>query len=394
MKHIVAPIPYGKREHVDYCIACHQFGAERAGPKLADIIHASHYNNEFNGNCFSCHAINTKGAFVLFDDVKYDATFGGFVVPNVDATIEWVKKRGFPTGHMIGFDMDKDMQGTMSLSQDVVTELKDVFGLVNFELPQIERDSHTLTVKGMVEAEATYTLADLQRKPQTEVAVTKTCLTNPIGGAYIANLQFSGVAFDSILQEVGVRPGANVVKFTGADGWHRTSSLDLLKKRGAILAMAVNGEDLPAELGDPVVLVIPREGGATWVKWVDTVEILEVPEDRIPPASKDYTDRLVKVNSGFLVPPRDGTEVEGPVRLEGWAYSWGQEPIKAVLLSGDYGKNWRTFEVPEPVDPHRWVYWKFEWDPPASGRYLLKVKSVTTGGKEQPKEDNLVLVVK
>lgn len=401
MLHVAAPTTYGKQDDVRTCLPCHRLAGPLTGPKLGDIMHASHYNNiefgkKYNGNCFSCHATDTKGNLVLFDEVKYDATFGGFIDPNSEPTMKWVKGRGFPKGHMTGFDMDKDMKGSISFSQNVITDMKDAFKVINFNLPDLKPDTYKLTVKGMVKTEKTYTLVDLQRKPQVEITATKTCFVNGIGGTMISNLKYSGVALKSILDEVGVQPEANIVKLDGVDGWGFPFSLDLLTQRGAILGIAVNGQDFPLDQGYPVVVIIPGEGGASWVKHLGVIELSRAPEKEIPIASKDHPDNPneIQVNAGFLVPPKDGTEVKAPVHLEGWAFSWNGEPVKAVLFSGDYGKTWRHYKVPEPVDPYRWVYWKFDWYPPAAGRYLLKVKAVTTSGKQQPKEDNLVLVVK
>jgi DMSO/TMAO reductase YedYZ molybdopterin-dependent catalytic subunit len=167
-----------------------------------------------------------------------------------------------------------------------------------------------------------------------------------------------------------------------------------LTERGAFLALKMYGKDLPNDSGYPILLVIPGEPGAEWVKWVGTIEVAQVPADQVPPAGKDMPQSISfnPVNSGFLVPAKDGTQVSGPVHLEGWAYAWDR-PITKVRFSGDYGKTWQAYALPQPADPYRWVYWKFDWTPPVPGTYLLKVKG-EAGDKVQVNEDNLVLVVK
>jgi hypothetical protein len=112
--HVASHTTYGKEDDIVDCKSCHEIAASLTGPKLADIIHASHWNNSlfedtYNGTCWSCHAVNNNNEMVLWDEVKYDASLAGYANPNADDVIAWQKARGFEKGNMIGFDLVDDL---------------------------------------------------------------------------------------------------------------------------------------------------------------------------------------------------------------------------------------------------------------------------------------------
>lgn len=113
--HVASHPTYGKQDDILDCKTCHDVADNLTGPKLADIMHASHWNNDlfedaYNGSCWSCHVIDTDGEMVLWDAVKYDAAIAGFPNATSDGVISWQKARGFETGNMIGFDMVENLE--------------------------------------------------------------------------------------------------------------------------------------------------------------------------------------------------------------------------------------------------------------------------------------------
>jgi hypothetical protein len=112
--HVASHPTYGKMDDIVDCKSCHDIAAGLTGPKLADIIHASHWNNSlfedtYKGTCWSCHAVNTKNEMVLWDEVKYDASLAGYENPTSDGVVGWETARGFEKGNMIGFDLVGDL---------------------------------------------------------------------------------------------------------------------------------------------------------------------------------------------------------------------------------------------------------------------------------------------
>lgn len=83
---------------------------------------------------------------------------------------------------------------------------------------------------------------------------------------------WTGVPVTSLLRETGE---ARSVVIRSSTGYQRRFSLRELD--GLFLAHAMAGEDLPPELGAPVRLVAPGRRGLWWVKWVDRVEVSDLP---------------------------------------------------------------------------------------------------------------------
>ena len=100
--------------------------------------------------------------------------------------------------------------------------------------------------------------------------MTLNCVSNPVGGDLIGNAWWSGVRLKDLLAEAGVQAGADAVKQTSDDGWTCGTPLSALTDdRGAMLAIAINGEPLPIEHGFPVRTLVPGlYGYVSACKWV------------------------------------------------------------------------------------------------------------------------------
>ena len=125
-------------------------------------------------------------------------------------------------------------------------------------VPQVSKDEWRLRIHGMVERELELTFDDLLARDQIEAYVTLACVSNPIGGPYVGNALWQGVRLADLFAEVGVDPASTQLLSTSIDGWTcGTPVSSLTDGRNAMLAMAMNGEPLPAEHGYPVRMVVP-----------------------------------------------------------------------------------------------------------------------------------------
>ena len=79
--------------------------------------------------------------------------------------------------------------------------------------------------------------------------ITLTCVSNPVGGKYVGNATWLGVPVRDLLEEAGVKDGADAVKSTSADNMTIGTPLPALTdpERDAIIAIGMNGEPLPLE---------------------------------------------------------------------------------------------------------------------------------------------------
>src|SRR4029077_16999334 len=93
-----------------------------------------------------------------------------------------------------------------------------------------------------------------------------------------------------VLERAGVQGSARVVVFRGADSgevedregsvhFERSLSTDDLGTSGALLAYAMNGEQLPVHHGYPLRLVVPSWYADASVKWLTQIELIDRPFD-------------------------------------------------------------------------------------------------------------------
>ena len=143
--HILTHVGYDKALTYQDCEPCHRGHTTLTGPYLGDLLHAAHYGSEqfveANGNCWSCHAMDSAGSqgdyqFMLWDDFYDSPALGGYPnIANDETTRYWLSVRGKDSSDAIGFNnrMDTEQNPTISVSfaQDV-TDHEDVFIVNNW----------------------------------------------------------------------------------------------------------------------------------------------------------------------------------------------------------------------------------------------------------------------
>ena len=209
-KHILTHVGYDKALTYQDCEPCHRGHTTLTGPYLGDLLHAAHYGSEqfveANGNCWSCHAMDSAGAqgdyqFMLWDDFYDSPALGGYPnIANDETTRYWLSVRGKDSSDAIGFNnrMDTEQNPTISVSfaQDV-TDHEDVFIVNNwgeevtekngepFDFNEVCSEDNTLTITG-VKNPKTWTKEELLAMPQTEFSMALACGTNGRGGSLVS----------------------------------------------------------------------------------------------------------------------------------------------------------------------------------------------------------------
>ncbi len=261
-------------------------------------------------------------------------------------------------------------------------------------VPQVPKDSWRLRIHGMVDRELEITYADLLERDMIERYITLSCVSNPVGGDLVGNAKWQGVRLKDVLDEAGVQPGATQVVSRSIDGWNCGSPTSaIMDGRDALLAVAMNGEPLPAEHGYPVRLVVPGlYGYVSATKWVTEIELTRwedfdgywVPRGwskEGPVKTLARIDRP-KRNADYDMPGDAVFDIAGLA----WAVHRG---ISRVEVSIDDGV-WLECELAGIPSDDTWRQWRYRWTDPTPGKHDVRVRAFDGDGVAQPSDPKAV----
>ncbi|RJL24559.1 molybdopterin-dependent oxidoreductase [Bailinhaonella thermotolerans] len=251
-------------------------------------------------------------------------------------------------------------------------------------VPQVAPGEWRLRVHGLVDRPLELTYADLLRRPMTEADVTLACVSNEVGGDLIGNARWLGAPLADLLREAGVRPGADMLLSTSADGWTCGTPVEtVLDGRNALLAVAMNGEALPVRHGFPVRQVVPGlYGYVSATKWVVDIKVTRFAEDQAYWTPRGWAERApIKTQSRIDVPRHDAKVKAGRVAVAGvaWAQHRGVDAVEVRIDGGE----WRVARLAETPGPDTWRQWTLDWDA-APGRHRIEVRATDVTGHTQP----------
>ncbi|EQD82598.1 molybdopterin-binding protein [Saccharopolyspora erythraea D] len=258
-------------------------------------------------------------------------------------------------------------------------------------VPQLRVEDWRLRLHGMVEREMVLTFDDLVRRPLITRSITLARVSNPVGGPYISTAEFHGVRVRDLLLEAGVRPGAQQLFTTSADGFDTGTPLDVLLEpdRDALLAVGMNGEPLPAEHGFPVRMVVPGlYGYVSATKWLVDAEVTTFDRQHYWEKRGWAKQGPIKTQSRIDRPRRRDSLPAGPVTAAGiaWAQHTGIDRVEVRVDGGP----WRTAELATDVSRDTWRMWRvtFHLGP---GEHTVQCRATDRAGHTQPEQRRPVL---
>ena len=130
---------------------------------------------------------------------------------------------------------------------DFITKNKDYFITRIDDVPAIDAASYGLKISGLVSNPGTWSLAELRRLKMVSLPVTIECISNSSEGARIGTAVWKGFKVYDFLVALGLDERATGVKYTAADGYYASHTLDQLKNGPVIGALFMNGKTLPPE---------------------------------------------------------------------------------------------------------------------------------------------------
>lgn len=249
-------------------------------------------------------------------------------------------------------------------------------------VPRVDPADWSLEVTGMVDRPLRLTYDELLEMDHTEADVTLSCVSNEVGGELVGNARWQGVPLRVLLERAGVQDGATQLFSRSVDGFTAgfptVTALDLDE---AMVAVAMNGEPLPAEHGFPARLVVPGlYGYVSATKWLETIELTDWGRDGYWIPRGWAKEGPVKTQSRIDV-PRDGATVspgEAVIAGVAWAPTRGIERVEVRIDDGP----WEEATLAASLDVDCWRQWFLPW--PAEAReHRITVRATDGEGEVQ-----------
>jgi DMSO/TMAO reductase YedYZ molybdopterin-dependent catalytic subunit len=250
--------------------------------------------------------------------------------------------------------------------------------------PRLDATTWELTVSGMVDRPLLLNYEELLARPLLEQYVTIACVSNEVGGDLVGNALWRGALLRDLLDEAGVQDGATQVVGRAFDGWTCGFPTEwvMTDTRDALVAVAMNGEPLPAEHGFPARLIVPGLFGyVSATKWLTDIELTtwEAFDAYWVPLGWAKEGPIL-TQSRIDVPRPQSSLAAGEVAVAGvaWAPDRGVSRVEVQVDDGE----WRDAELAVAISDATWVQWRFAWDASA-GEHLLKVRATDGEGTLQ-----------
>ncbi len=250
-------------------------------------------------------------------------------------------------------------------------------------LPQIPPSNWQLRIHGMVSRELTLNFDQLIKRPLIEDYITLTCVSNPVAGPYVGNAKWLGASLRSILNEAGIKAGADQLYCTSFDGFTSgTPVATAMDGRDAMLAVAMNGQPLPVAHGFPVRTVVPGlYGYVSACKWITDIEVTTYKKNVAYWAQRGWSETaLIKTESRIDIPAGQSQLKAGRTAIAGVA--WAQHRgIEAVEVRVDRGL-WQPATLAAVPGIDTWRQWVYYWDA-TPGNHVIEARATDIAGFTQ-----------
>lgn len=249
-------------------------------------------------------------------------------------------------------------------------------------VPQVDPQSWSLRVRGMVDRPLRFRYDELLAMPHIEADVTLSCVSNEVGGDLVGNARWQGVALRELLEQAGVQAGGTQIVGRSVDGFTAGFPTQVaMQQPNAMVALAMNGEPLPARHGFPARLVIPGlYGYVSATKWLAAIELTDfdgfdgywIPRgwSKLGP---------VKTQSRIDVP--GGSVQAGPAPIAGvaWAPTRGISRVEVRIDSGP----WLEARLADALSADTWRQWVYDGWVATPGRHAISVRATDGSGVTQ-----------
>ena len=225
--------------------------------------------------------------------------------------------------------------------------------------------------------------------------------------------EWTGVRVSDLLKAAGVKPSAVFTGHYGSDRSLADNTKDAISRGVPIkkamdadnlVVFAMNGQPLTHIHGGPVRLVIGGWPGSVSAKWFTRLWVRDKHHDGpgmggtsyrvaikpMVPGDKPDPDNFKDMESmpvrSIITSPENGAKMPAgtrEVKLRGAAWA-GDNTVRRVDVSIDFGATWRRAELDKPKNRFDWQRWTATVKLPSSGYYEIWTRGTDSKGAMQP----------
>ncbi len=233
----------------------------------------------------------------------------------------------------------------------------------NLAVPRVDADRWTLEVDGMVERPFSLSFEELSAMPLIERDITMTCVSNEVGGGYVGAARWLGVRLSDVLDRAGISGAPDQVLSTAVDGFTISTPLGVVRDgRDAMIAIGMNGTQLPEAHGFPARLITPGLYGFVGAtKWLTRLTLTTYAAEQAYWTKRQWaTDAPIKTSARVDTPRPLSTIKAGRTAIGGvaWAQHRGVDTVEVRIDDGA----WQQTELGPEVTIDYWRQWYLPWD--------------------------------
>jgi DMSO/TMAO reductase YedYZ molybdopterin-dependent catalytic subunit len=257
--------------------------------------------------------------------------------------------------------------------------------------PRVDGGLWHLEVTGLVRYPRTSRLLDFKMMELIDQETTLMCISNGLDAGLMSNAVWRGIPMADLLQAAGPLPGAEKVRLHGVDNYTDTIPFPKAMAPTTLIALKMNGLDLPHRHGFPARAIVPGYFGEKHVKWLTRIEVTRSDAKGFYETQGWGPNFLVPTRSRIDVPYSDFwiklADAAKGIPVKGVAFA-GDRGVSRVEFSSDDGENWDQARLDYAGTKLTWALWSFNWEPDEVDDYTLVVRATDGEGRVQEFEQD------